>query len=237
MIQPIIKTFKLIFAVFQDLIINLSGLLFRLTGGDNNVIIFEGDNVDNELENVYQLRRKVFVKELGWVSEEKEKDIYDTHAIHFVAHKKGSVAGYVRLISSGNSFMLENEFKDLLTKSDLVTLHARKDEAAEISRLVLEKKLRNRYLSFWLRILLYRTIYQWSLKHEIRYWYMVVSSRFLKHLQKLFPCRSIGISKEYNKGHGVTVAAVLDLREAEKKIQREHPNLYRWFRNKTARSK
>lgn len=203
---------------------------------DNFIITrFEGDPSNEILDQVYRLRSEVFVNELGWVlskeDEEKEKDKYDANAVHFVALQKDSekVAGYLRLIRPEDSFMFENEFRDLLSKFDLETLKSRKLESVEISRLVLRKDLRGGFTGLSLNMSLYKEMYRWSLENKNRYLYMVTTQKLLRSIQRFFPCTPIGVSKKYQKEHDEAIAAVIDIRDAENKSKKENPKFFEWF--------
>ncbi len=188
----------------------------------------------DEREDAYKFRYQVFCNELNWIAQNKSKkdiDSYDNHAVHFgVFSHFGDLVGYSRIILPENNFMLEHEFRDLIENSPI----RKSKDTVEISRLAIEKSLRMGY-EFQTGMLLYRIMYNWSLDHKVRYWYMAVNLRYLRSLQKLFPCKSIGQAKSYQSGIP-TVAALLDLREAEKFLENKAPLFYKWFREKTATS-
>jgi len=198
-------------------------------------------NSVKEIEKAYELRYQVFSEELKWFPEnnsQKDIDKYDQYSIHFgiFSHleklEEKELVGYCCIIPPNNNFMLEEEFKDLLSEDYL--LH-KKQNAVEISRLVIKKTFRLNQ-GFQIRMLLYKSMYQWSIKNDVRYWYMVVDTRYLRSLQKLFPCRQIGKIKFYQPNLP-TVAALLDLREAEQFVSRKNWELYKWFTSEESKEK
>lgn len=198
---------------------------------------FKGDDSNKILDQAYKLRHEVFVEELKWVlvdEDDKEKDQYDANSIHFFAFRKNSeeIAGYVRIVPPENLFMLENEFRNLLSTSELKLLDSRKQkrEAAEISRLA--KNLRGGSKSILINLSLYKEMYHWSLeRHSVRYLYMVITAKRLRLLQKLIPCiLPIGTPKQYEKeGHEEAIAAVIDIKEMERNLEENNPDFFKWL--------
>lgn len=120
--------------------------------------------------------------------------------------------------------MFEKEFKDLINNH---ALHKKRD-TVEVSRVAIEKTLRS-FNNFNIpTLLLYKIMYQWSLKNKIRYWYMAIELNYLKSVQKLLPLKQIGQIKFYQQNVGTT-AALLDLKEAESFLFKKSQKLYEWF--------
>ena len=214
---------------------------YKLRHDSFETVSFEGDASNKILDQAYKLRHEIFVEELKWVlvdEDDKEKDRYDANAIHFLAFRKNSeeIAGYVRIIPPENPFMLENEFRNLLSTSELKLLDSRKQkrEAAEISRLALPRDLRGGSASILINLSLYKEMYHWSLKierHSVRYLYMVATAKRLRFLQKFIPCiLPIGTPKQYGKkGHEKTIAAVIDIKEMECNLKENNPDFLKWL--------
>jgi len=184
----------------------------------------------HEIEKAYRFRYKIFCEELKWLpnnNNEKESDEYDQYSVHFgVFSRSGEIVGYSRIILPGNSFTLEKEFTDLLDPNYCIR---KEKDTVEISRLAVKKELRGRQESATkISMLLYKIMYQWAVKNGVRYWYMVVETDYLKVLQMFFPCKSIGPVKEYQPNVS-SVAALLDIREAESIVSKTNPALYSWF--------
>jgi len=197
-----------------------------LTPNENK---FTAKNLDlnEEIEEAFRLRYKIFCEGLKWFplnDDGKECDQYDLCSVHFGVYSSAELVGYSRIIPPENTFMLEKEFKDLLDESYSVQ---KEKNTGEISRLAIKKDLRLTH-GFQISIVLYKLMYHWSLENKMRYWYMVVDTKYLKSLQRLFPCRKIGKVKFYQPNLPTTVA-ILDLREAEKEVFKKSPELYNWF--------
>jgi N-acyl amino acid synthase of PEP-CTERM/exosortase system len=98
-----------------------------------------------ELEEVFRLRYRVYVEEWGFEKAEDhpggiERDDYDDHAIHFVAEREGVIIGTVRLIlNSEQGFPIES-----FTRIDEDLSQVDRDKVAEISRLAVSKDFRKR---------------------------------------------------------------------------------------------
>lgn len=141
---------------------------------------------------------------------------------------KNELVGYARIIPPKYIFMIEREFKDLLQNH---TIRKERD-TVELSRAAINKSFRgvsNFKNSFNIpTMLLYKVIYQWSIRNKIRYWYITIEPEFLKTLQKLFPWKEIGEIKYYQPQVAAT-AAVLDLREAEKFVRNKNQKLFELF--------
>jgi len=181
----------------------------------------------DELNNAYKLRYKIFCEELAWLPKNKhqeEKDLYDGKAIHFGAFDKDNLIGYARIVLPKETFMIEENFKDLIEGSDF----SKKNDMIEISRLGAAKEYRNSENFGRIDILLCKYIYFWSLENNMRYWLMVVRPEYLNSIKNILPCRQIGPIKYYQKNIGTT-AAIIDLRAAESYLLKENPALYKWF--------
>lgn len=182
----------------------------------------------DEIEKAYKLRYKIFHEELKWLPLNTEKgdiDKYDKYSIHFGVFNPEKLVTCSRIILPKGNFMIEEVFKDLIPKN--YTLRRGKD-TVEISRLLIDQPFRYTNDSEIIKMLLFKTIYHWSLKNRIRFWYMSIEVEYLKSIQKIFPCKQIGEIKFYQPGTASTVA-LLDLREAETFVAKTNPELYNWF--------
>lgn len=70
------------------------------------------------MEQVYRLRHKVFVDEMGWEdlrsADERELDQFDTpDAVHHVAVRHGKVVGYQRMLPTTKPHLLTDVFPEL----------------------------------------------------------------------------------------------------------------------------
>lgn len=185
-----------------------------------------------DLEEAYKLRYEIFCKELKWLplnAKEEDKDQYDEKAVHFgVFNKESILIGYNRIVLPKNPFMVEEVFIDLIKNYNL---SKKEEDIIEISRLGVRKEYRNSTSFGRIDLLLCKLIYFWSLENKIRYWLMVVRTEYLNSIRNILPCNQIGDIKYYQKGVG-TIAAIIDLREAENHILKENPSLYKWFLSK-----
>jgi len=71
-----------------------------------------------EMEQVYRLRHKVFVEEMGWTElakpDGREIDQFDTkHAVHMLYIEKGKVLGYQRMLPSTRPHLLSDVSPEL----------------------------------------------------------------------------------------------------------------------------
>ena len=206
----------------------------------SSVLIQEGKfivkNLNHEDEKIqaYCLRHRVFCQELGWVESENllEIDDYDRNAIFFgVFNENSSLLAFLRLILPDHSFMLEREFSMLVDGE----YHIRKEmDTVEVSRLCVAEEARNERLvsnsgTYNISMLLYKGVYHWCIKNDIRYLYLVVEYKIYRLLRaKGFPCRLIGQIVTMPDGV-LAVAAIMDWREFEALNTSRKPSMMRWF--------
>lgn len=205
-----------------------------LCSDERGYIVEEIISYEEKLQ-AFQLRHRIFCKELGWVKESDdkiEKDQYDEKATFVgVFDKNRSLKGFIRIIKSENYFMLENEFPFLVDKSHEVL---KSYESAELSRLCIAPESRSDYLSanfgiHTLSMLLYKGVYHWSLRNNIRYLYLVVEQKIHRMLcAKGFMSRLVGEPVTMPDGI-VAVAAQLDWRNFEEINIIKRKNMLEWI--------
>ena len=147
------------------------------------------------MDKVYQLRHQVYCIECNYLeaadyADGRERDDCDAHSAHFVSlNLQGDIAGYVRLVRPDaiQTFPFQTHCVQLLEGVSLPP----SDQSAEISRLMVSSRYRRRHgdklagvnvdedhlsdherrvSSPQILLCMYRHMYQYSLKHDIRYW-------------------------------------------------------------------
>jgi len=208
---------------------------------DSTIVIREGGLIAknildaDETIQAYQLRYRIFCKKLGWRpkrSNELEVDDYDIEAIFFgVFNEKNKLLAFLRIIMPGNIFMLENEFVQLVDHNHKI----RKEyDTVEISRFCVEPEIKTNRLSFEFKpyhiyTLLYKSVYHWCIRNNIRYTYLVIGRPLFRLLQMQgFPCKAIGKPKRMPDGF-ITVAAIMDRMEFESFFAFKQPKMLKWF--------
>jgi len=207
---------------------------------DSSVLIQEGNfivkNLIHEDEKIqaHCLRHRVFCQELGWVKSENllEIDDYDRNAIFFgVFNENSRLLAFLRLILPDDSFMLEREFALLI---DTKYLLRKEMDTAEVSRLCVAEEARNERLVsnsgiHDISMFLYKGVYHWCIKNDIRYLYLVAEYKIYRLLRaKGFPCRLIGQPVTMSDGV-LAVAAIMDWREFEALNTAKKPEMMKWF--------
>ncbi|MBU0456482.1 MAG: GNAT family N-acetyltransferase [Gammaproteobacteria bacterium] len=218
--------------------------LCRLAGVDLPHLFYGGDfvvkNIVNEEEKiqVYRLRHRIFCEELRWVPQKEEgleMDDYDKDAIFFgVFNKQKKLVAFLRLILSNGHFMIEREFFSLVYSRHKIR---KARDTVEVSRLCVAPEARDRMITgnFGLHnisMLLYKGVYHWCIRHDIRYLYLVVEAKIYRLLRiQGFPCRLIGEPKVM-PDKVTAVAAIIYWREFERLSALKHSQMMRWFFSK-----
>ncbi len=197
---------------------------------------FTFSNLTNEKEKIqaYCLRHRVFCRELGWVESENslEMDDYDRNAVFFgVFNEEHRLLAFLRLIPPVNSFMLEREFAMLIGAE----YRLRKEmDTVEVSRLCVVAEARKERLvsnsgTYSISMFLYKGVYHWCMRNDIRYLYLVVEYKIYRLLTaKGFSCNLTG--KPVTMPDGVVaVAAIMDWREFEALNSVKRPAMLKWF--------
>ncbi len=182
----------------------------------------------------YRLRHEVFAKELRWVplcDDGLEHDVYDAHAKHFGVFRDRKMLSYLRLVSPEHRYMLEKEFRALVSPDHDIR---KASDTREVSRLCVSSdergtKVRTSIGTIGVSMLLYRQVYQWCIPNKVRYLYLVVEYKVLRLLKMFgFPCVLVG--EPTRMPDGVTAAAaIMDWREFETKNLLARPELVDWF--------
>lgn len=187
-----------------------------------------------DVEDAYRLRHEVFAKELRWVplgDDGLEHDVYDAQAKHFGVFRDRKLLSYLRLVSPEHRYMLEKEFRALVSPDHDIR---KAPDTREVSRLCVSfdergTKVRTSIGSIGVSMLLYRQVYQWCIPNKVRYLYLVVEYKVLRLLKMFgFPCVLVGEPTRMPDGV-VAAAAIMDWREFEAKNQLARPELLDWF--------
>ncbi len=185
----------------------------------------------DELREAYRLRHKVFSQVLRWVPpsrDEMEVDAYDTWASAIgVFTETGALIALSRVLQAPGPFMLEAEFKSCLSPGYQLRTEA---DTAELTRLMVDPELNRNGLSSRVLLVVLKGLYQWLVRREIRYCYMVVERRFLRVLRAIgFPCEPISRARALPPAGVLSVAALLDLERFRVEAAQEHPEFLEWI--------
>lgn len=210
---------------------SISSFIFIREGG---LIVKDMTTVSEKIQ-AYHLRHRVFCHELGWVPQKenaREMDEYDNRAIFLgVFDEKDRLLAFLRLIMPRMTFMLEKEFSLLVGPEHKIR---KEDDTVEVSRLCVAPeargyKISGNFGSRSISMLLYKCVYHWCIRMNIRYLYLVVEKKIyrLLHLNG-FPCKIIGKPKTMPDGV-IAVAAIMDWREFEIFNKIKRPKILKWF--------
>ena len=205
------------------------------------------------MDKVQQLRHQVYCVECNYLDaadypDGREQDECDVHSSHFVAlNLKDEVAGYVRLVRPDaiQTFPFQTHCVQLLEGVSLPP----SDQSAEISRLMVSSRYRRRrgdkvpgvsvnedpiseqerrVSSPQILLCMYRQMYQYSLKHDIRYWYAAMERYLANALASMnFGFQQIGPYTDY---YGQVAPFLGDLRQLEDGLHQSAPALLEWMR-------
>ena len=198
------------------------------------------------MDKAYQLRHQVYCIECHYLD---AVDYVDGHSAHFVSlNLQNEIAGYVRLVRPDaiHTFPFQTHCVQLL---DGVSLPP-SDQSAEISRLMVSSRYRRRHgdrlagvnvdedhlsdherrvSSPQILLCMYRQMYQYSLKHDIRYWYAAMERYLAKALKGMnFGFEQIGPYTDY---YGPVAPFLGDLRQLEDGLSQSAPALLEWMRS------
>ncbi len=201
------------------------------------LIFQEGDyiikrlNTYEEFEAALKLRHDVFREELKWVPPSPDgldRDEYDSHAQSIgIFGREHNLLGHVRLIQAPAPFMIEKEFACLLPND---STFKKLTGMAESTRICVSKAARtDSHMSMTLANLLYKAMYHWSMRNNIRHLITIVEKRYYILLKRnRFPFETIG--DFHPLGDGVMSGIIsLEWRKFDEIISQKRPEFYDWF--------
>jgi len=145
-------------------------------------VTFKEIKTEQELEKMYKLIWEVYALEKKWIdpsrfSIEALKDEYETSSIKIGAFKTENLIGTIRIIlPSSVNFYVEKDFNVEFPK------FLQREKTAELSRLVVAKKYRNKLISFGLL----KETFKISKKIGIKYWIVVMNENMKNYFSKHF---------------------------------------------------
>lgn len=156
-------------------------------------MIFKLAETQQEKEEIYRLRYRVYCLEKDWLSkadypDEKEIDEFDDCSAHFIAKDSlGNITGTVRLIlHSQQGFQITRYFEIDLPNGGL--------NCSEFSRLAINNGKRNNKIELGL----YRETFQYCQNKGITHSYAVVERKLFSSLRRLgFLFEQIGEPRYY----------------------------------------
>ncbi len=190
---------------------------------------------EEEKIQAYHLRHRIFAQELGWVPQSEnglETDGYDKYAIPFgVFERDNRMLAHIRLISAEYPFMIDREFKSLVSSEYIVK---REGATVETSRICVAPEARTDSINgnfsiHRISMFLYKGVYHWCLKNNIQYIYTVVENKVWRLLRAAgFPCKLIGEPQVMPDG-AKACAVIMDWREFETLNAEKRPDMLKWF--------
>lgn len=192
-----------------------------------NKFIYYTTNNAKELDELYKIRYQVYCEEYNYLDKknyvnQKESDIYDNVSVHFVLRdkKNNNIAATVRLILNTElGFPIEKNFK--------VDIHVpikNRNSMAEISRLIVSRKYRKRYLL----LALIKGLYAYIKFNKLTHIYSVLDDKLYPTLTDIgFPFKEIGSPTTYQ---GITSPYILDIAEMEHNLHYSNPKLYKYIK-------
>lgn len=212
-----------------------------------------GPSDESLMREALELRYQVYCMERAYLDTVAypsgiESDDYDVHAAHFVAlNQQDELAGYVRLVRPDaiETFPFQNHCVSLLDGMGLPPA----SQSAEISRLIVAQHYRRRrgdqlsgvtltdeqslsererrVSSPQILLCVYRQMYQYSIRHDIRYWYAAMERYLARALACMhFRFQQIGPYTDY---YGPVALFVADLRQLEAELSQSSPLLLAWL--------
>jgi N-acyl-L-homoserine lactone synthetase len=139
-----------------------------------------------ERASMYRLRTRVFSHELRWVAERAdgfERDEFDLQCSHLaVIDPQGEVVATARVSFSTQPWMLDRPFWNLRPPSGEL---CRGRHVGEISRLAIDAGVRSVRLRCGRTMadLLYKSLFNFCLLHDLRVNYAVVSAAMWRHMR------------------------------------------------------
>ena len=193
----------------------------------HKTFVFYTSEDEKELSEIYRLRYEVYCEEYNYLKKEnylnkEESDEYDNESTHFILRdRKNEVVASVRLImNSSLGFPIEKHFK--------IDLHVpvyNRDNLAEISRLIVSKKYRKKFLL----LALLKGIYAVVRHRHVTHVYAVLDEKLYPVLLNIgFPFKKIGPQSVYQ---GLTSPYIMDVSEMLEELKKKNYLLYRYINN------
>ncbi len=192
---------------------------------------------DTKMSDCFNLRYAYFVKQRGWVPEERchngeESDDYDSHALHLSVWGGEEIAAYLRVLPFDPTvgFMLDHELSAILSSQERAALP--REGAVELSRLVCRMGdcLRTSQGNDHPIELLFRQLYEVSLEKGFTRYYIVVEDSWLRPFARRFGLPFQVIGQPYLFPDGTkTVAATATVEELEAGLQRHSQAKFLWY--------
>lgn len=194
----------------------------------------------NEKIQAHKLRHEMFSEELKWAPKTENRleiDVYDSYAVFFgVFDLQNRLLAHMRLVLAEDTFMIEKEFLSLMGPHAI----RKERDTAELSRCCVAPEARKYLVStehgrFDIFSLLFKGIYLWCIKNDIRYIYGVTDHRVYKLLQlKGLPFKLVDSPCLMEDGV-VAMAIQIDWYEFRLINKTKRPLLLSWF-NRQAQS-
>jgi N-acyl-L-homoserine lactone synthetase len=184
-----------------------------------------------------RLRYDYFVREKGWVKENKEfpgheQDRYDPFCLHLAVFEGTEPVAYLRVLPhiTGLGFMLDHDFARLLSDEARNSLY--RDGAIELSRLVCRANLFRtirRGHSHPVE-LLFRELYSQSKQRGFAHFYAVVEEAWLKPFcaRFCFPFHALEAPYTFPDGTRAVVASAT-VADIETNLQKHSPQKWAWY--------
>jgi len=221
-----------------------------------------GHSANNVPGDIFRLRHQIYCLECAFLQADQyvdgmELDDYDDASTHFAAYTMDEkLVGAVRLVQPKEPQPYPFELHcEVFSDFDMPD----REQAAEISRLVVKKTHRRRRAdsvlgvpgfvsqseaaaefdpavdrrdrtSPMLLLGMYREMFRHSEDHGIRYWFAAME-RSLAHALKKMGFRFMAIGPEANY-YGAVTPYVLDLHDLRRKLMMSNPTLAAWFSEK-----
>jgi len=190
---------------------------------------------EDELLQAFRLRHEVFCDELGWVPQTPDRfemDDYDDYAVSFgIFDADSELVAYLRLIMPTNRFMMEREFRYMVSPDHTIR---KEHDTAEISRLCIAHDARRDqadtdFGKHTLSVALLKGVYRWCELNGIRYLYAVTEDKVYRIARaRGFTFELIG--EPISMPDGINVVVIkLDWDEFEKTTYPKRPRLAKWF--------
>lgn len=252
-VEPDAFLSRIEFGAHQETIDHVNRKIFRA---------YRGCNPNNIPNDIFRLRHQVYCLECAFLQPEQyvdglELDDYDDASTHFAAYTLDEkLIGAVRLVQPQAPKPYPFELHcEVFNDYDM----PEREQAAEISRLVVKKSHRRRRAdsvlgipgfagqheaeaefdpavdrrdrtSPMLLLGMYREMFRHSEESGIRYWYAAME-RSLAHALKKMGFRFMAIGPEANY-YGSVTPYVLDLHDLRRKLAISNPTLAAWFSEK-----